>query len=359
MKALFQPYHRMDLKNRIVMAPMTRSRASADHIPTPIMATYYGQRATAGMIITEGVAPSPNGVGYARIPGIYSQQQMEAWKPVTTAVHRKGGKIFIQLMHTGRISHPQNMPEGARVFAPSALAATNTKMYVDGAGELELPEPTEMTEDDIRKTVKEYARAARWSMEAGFDGVEIHGANGYLVEQFLNPNANQREDAYGGTPGNRNRFALEVAEAVVTAIGAPRTGIRLSPNGVFNDVGPFEGQQAQYEHLVRGLDTLEVAYIHLVNHEALGANPLPDALRDSIRAAYNGTLILSGGYEATRAEADLSSGHGDLIAFGRPFISNPDLAERIRQGNALADPDFSTFYTPGEVGYTDYPKAKS
>ena len=359
MKALFRPHNKLDLKNRIVMAPMTRCRATADHIPTPVMATYYGQRATAGLIISEGVAPSPNGVGYARIPGIYTQEQMEAWKPIAAAVHRKGGKIFMQLMHTGRISHPQNMPEESQVLAPSAIAAGNTKMYVDGAGELELPLPSEMTAEDIKKTVKEYAQAARWAVEAGFDGVEIHGANGYLVEQFLNPASNQREDAYGGTPGNRNRFALEVAEAVISAIGSTRTGIRLSPNGVFNDVGPFEGQQQQYENLVRGLDTLEVAYIHLVNHEALGANPLPEDLRDSIREAYNGTLILSGGYDAERASEDLENGRGDLIAFGRPFISNPDLTERIRKGAAFSDPDFSTFYTPGEQGYTDYPKMNS
>ena len=216
-----------------------------------------------------------------------------------------------------------------------------------------------MSETDIKATVKEYAAAARRAVEAGFDGVEIHGANGYLIEQFLNPGVNQRTDAYGGTAGNRNRFALEVAEAVITAIGASRTGIRLSPNGSFNDVGPFKGQEEQYEHLVRGLDTLGVVYIHLVNHEALGSTPLPDALRQSIREAYGGTLILSGGYDGDRAEEDLKDGKGDLIAFGRPFIANPDLPERFRTGAELAEPDYDTFYTPGEKGYIDYPALDS
>lgn len=359
MTSLFKRYPRMGLKNRIVMAPMTRCRATPDHLPTPIMAEYYGQRASAGLIITEGVAPSPNGVGYARIPGIYTEAQMEAWKPVARAVHREGGHIFMQLMHTGRISHPRNMPEGSRVLAPSAIPADSTKMYVDGAGELELPVPAAMSASEIKTTVKEYAEAARRAIESGFDGVELHGANGYLIEQFLNPGSNNREDEYGGTPGSRNRFALEVATAVVSAIGAAKTGIRLSPNGAFNGLGPFEGQETQYEQLVRGLDTLEVAYIHLVDHEALGANPLPDAIRNRIRTIYGGTLILSGGYDATAASAHLEEGQGDLIAFGRPFIANPDLPKRIAEGAAWAEPDPSTFYTPGEAGYTDYPTLDS
>jgi N-ethylmaleimide reductase len=355
MKHLLETYSRLNLNNRIVMAPMTRSRATPDHIPTPIMATYYGQRAGAGLIITEGVAPSPNGVGYARIPGIYTPEQAEAWKAVASEVHAQGGTIFMQLMHTGRISHPENMPEGARVLAPSPIAATQTKMYVDGKGELDLPVPKEMNKRDIAVTVAEYAQAAKYAIEAGFDGVEIHGANGYLVEQFLNPGSNLREDDYGGSPGKRNRFALEVATAVVSAIGGERTGIRLSPNGVFNDVGPFDEQHEQFDRLVKDLDTLGLIYVHLVNHEALGANPLPEEIRRSIRTGFTRTLILSGGYDAERAERELKAGFGDLIAFGRPFISNPDLPQRVEKKAEWSEPDMSTFYTPGEKGYTDYP----
>ncbi|MBC2839005.1 alkene reductase [Robiginitalea sp. SC105] len=355
-KILFEPYDRMNLKNRVVMAPMTRSRATADHIPTPLMAEYYGQRSGAGLIITEGTAPSPNGAGYPRIPGIYTPEQMEAWKPIPEAVHKNGAKIFLQLMHTGRISHPGNMPEGSRVLAPSAIVAQTTKMYVDGKGEQPLPTPSAMTGEDIRNTIAEYVQASEWAVEAGFDGVELHAANGYLIEQFLNPGSNQRTDAYGGSPANRNRFALEVAEAVCSAIGGDRTGIRLSPNGVFNDLSGFDGQHEQFDVLAWNMDTLGLTYLHLVNHEAMGAAPLPDEIRRSIRDRFTGTLILSGGYDAEKAERHLSAGFGNLVAFGRPFIANPDLVARMKHGEPLNDPDFDTFYTPGAKGYTDYPK---
>ncbi|MEL6865571.1 MAG: alkene reductase [Bacteroidota bacterium] len=344
------------LKNRTVMAPVTRSRATADHIPTDLMFTYYGQRAGAGLIITEGTAPSPNGVGYARIPGIYNEAQAAAWKKVTDAVHEKGGKIFIQLMHTGRVSHPNNMPEGAVILAPSAIAPVNTQMYTDQAGAPEeIPSPKEMDHQDIQHAIQEFVQAAQYAVGAGFDGVELHAANGYLLEQFFNPSANQRTDEYGGSIENRARFILEVAQAVTAAIGKERVGIRLSPNGAFNDILPFEEQKEAYTQLAHSLNELGLVYIHLVNHAAMGAPALPDDIRDAIRANFKGVLILSGGYNQETANADLEAGLGDLVAFGRPFISNPDLVDRFAQGAELANPDFNTFYTPGEKGYTDYP----
>jgi len=345
----------LSTKNRVVMAPMTRSRSTADHVPTDIMAKYYGDRADAGLIITEGTAPSPNGVGYPRIPGIYNAAQTEAWKPVTAAVHAKGGKIFLQLMHTGRVGHPGNQPEGSVIQAPSAIQPATTKMYVDGQGELELPTPKEMTLEDIVHAQEEFVQAAKNAIEAGFDGVELHAANGYLLEQFINTHSNQRTDKYGGSAENRSRMVLETAQKVVAAIGAQKVGIRLSPNGAFNDVGPFEGQEETFAHLAQELNKLELAYVHLVNHAAMGAPALPDAIRENIRAQFKGVLILSGGYDAARANADLDANLGDLVAFGRPFLANPDLVTRIEKGAELNEPRFDTFYTPGEEGYNDYP----
>lgn len=357
MKELLSAFdsERLSLKNKVVMAPMTRSRATHDHVPTPIMATYYRERASVGLIITEGTAPSPNGVGYARIPAIYNDEQVEGWKAVTKAVHEEGGKIFVQLMHTGRIGHPDNQADHTTIVAPSAIAPTNTKMYVDGKGQLEIPVPKEMTLEDIEYAQNEYVQAAKNAMAAGFDGVELHGANGYLIEQFLNPHANQRTDQYGGSDENRSRFALEVAQKVIDAIGADKVGIRLSPNGAFNDVLPFEGQEATFEYLAKELDQLGVVYIHLVNHAAMGAPALPDELRDLIRNNFKGTLILSGGYDHERAEQDLESKHGDLIAFGRPLIANPDIIERWKNNAPLNEVNYDLLYTPGEVGYNDYP----
>ncbi|SFR51595.1 N-ethylmaleimide reductase [Robiginitalea myxolifaciens] len=359
-KTLFQPFSstNLELKNKVVMAPMTRCRATPDHIPTEIMATYYGERAeSAGLIITEGTAPSPNGVGYARIPGIYNAAQTEAWKGVPKAVHEQGGKIFMQLMHTGRISHPANMPESSLVLAPSAIPPATTKMYVDGEGELEIPAPKQMTLEDIQNTIADFVQSTKNAIEAGFDGVEIHGANGYLVEQFINPQANQRSDEYGGSAENRCRFVLELAAALVAAVGAEKVGIRLSPNGAFNDVGPFDGQEETYSYLSKKLNEIGVVYIHLVNHEALGALPLPDGIRKDIQGHFNGVLILSGGYDDASAEKDLQDGKGDLVAFGRPLISNPDLVYRWKNNLEMNDPQMDKFYTPGPEGYIDYPKA--
>ncbi|MEM8894067.1 MAG: alkene reductase [Bacteroidota bacterium] len=355
---LFESFDKngLQLQTKMVMAPLTRSRSTADHIPTSeLMATYYGQRAGAGLIITEGTSPSPNGTGYPRIPGIYSEEQVKAWQPITAAVHEKGAKFFMQLMHTGRISHPLNLPEGAEVVAPSPIAAENTEMYTDQEGNQKLPIPREMTSNDIAKASQEYVDAAKNAIAAGFDGVELHAANGYLMEQFLNPGANQRSDEYGDTAENRARFVIETAKAVVEAIGKEKVGIRVSPGGAFNDLGPFEDQEETYTYLVTELGKIGLVYIHIVDHSSLGTPEVPVDLKKSIRDAFGGTIILSGGYDKDRAQQDLNDGLGHLTAFGRPFLANPDLVERFKSGAELNQPDFNTFYTPGEKGYTDYP----
>ncbi|MBO9638394.1 MAG: alkene reductase [Siphonobacter aquaeclarae] len=343
----------LTLSNHIVMAPMTRSRATALHVPTDEIATYYAQRASAGLLITEGASPSPNGEGYARIPGIWNEAQIKGWRKVTDAVHAKGGKIFIQLMHTGRIGHALNLTNGGEVLAPSAVKAEGA-IYTDQEGMKDHPVPRAMTTEEVQDAVQEFVQAAINAVTAGFDGVEIHGANGYLIEQFIRPTTNQRTDQYGGTTENYARFALEIAERTAAAIGKDKTGIRLSPYGVASDM-PYQPEfDSIYAYLAEKLGDY-VTYVHLVDHSALGAPAVPDSIKQLFRETYTGTLILSGGYTKETAEADLESGKADLIAIGRPFISNPDLVERLQQGAALSDPDPDTFYTPGEKGYTDYP----
>lgn len=357
-KTLFTPYRlsSIELTNRVVMAPMTRCRA-IDNVPNALMAEYYEQRADVGLIITEGTSPSPNGLGYARMPGIFSPEQIAGWKGVTDAVHAKGGHIFVQVMHTGRMSHPLNMAADARIVAPSAIAAAG-EMYTDQEGPQPQPVPEEMSAADIESTIEEFVQSAKNAVAAGFDGIELHGANGYLIEQFLNPSANQRTDEWGGSPENRNRFAIEVARRTAEAIGADKVGIRLSPYGANGDLKPFEGLDAQYTELSRELGQIGLAFIHIVDHTAMGAPEVPWAIKDAIREAFGGTIILSGGYDAGRAEADLKEGRGHLVAFGRPALANPDLVERLKTGAELNQPDYSTLYTPGPEGYTDYPTAK-
>ena len=343
----------LPLQNHLVMAPMTRNRATGN-IPNELMAQYYAQRATAGLIITEGTSPSPNGLGYPRIPGIFSAEQMAGWKPVTDAVHAKGAKMFIQFMHCGRIGHPLNLPAGARILAPSAVAAAG-EMYTDAEGMKPNATPQAMTEADIKAAIEEFAQGAKNAMAAGFDGVELHGANGYLLEQFIRPNSNQRTDRYGGSIGNRARFVLEVAEAVIIAIGKDKVGIRLSPFGVFNDMPLYDAMEADYTYLAQELNARGLAYIHLVDHSSMGAPTVPDTMKATFRKLFKGTLILSGGYDAARAESDLVANKGNLIAVGKPFLANPDLVARWKTGAAVNAPDMSTFYTPGPKGYTDYP----
>ncbi|HZX73701.1 MAG TPA: alkene reductase [Cyclobacteriaceae bacterium] len=342
------------LANRLVMAPMTRSRA-INNVPTALMATYYAQRAGAGLIITEGVSPSPNGLGYARIPGLFSNDQVNAWKPVTDAVHQAGGKIFAQLMHTGRIGHPLNLPEGARIVAPSAVIAIG-KMWTDKEGMKDHTIPQALSAEQLVETKNEYVQAARHAVEAGFDGIELHSANGYLLEQFLSPYSNKRTDIYGGSFENRSRFVLEVAREVSEAIGKDKVGIRLSPFGVFNEMPHYPEIEAAYTYLAEELNKIGIVYLHLVDHSSGGAPEVPLSIKKTIREKFKNTLILSGGYTLARAEEDLSTGFADLVAFGKAFITNPDLVERLQKGlplNSKLDPN--SLYSPDAKGYTDYP----
>lgn len=338
------------------MAPMTRNRATSDHIPNKLMAEYYGQRSNAGLIITEGTSPSANGAGYPRIPGIYNKQQVEAWKLTTAEVHAKGGKIFVQLMHTGRVSHPDNMPQGTKILAPSAIGMSG-EIYTDINGPQPYPAPQAMTLTDIEETQEEFVQAAKNAIQAGFDGVELHAANGYLLDQFINPSSNQRSDSYGGCIENRNRFVVETAQKVAAKIGAEKTGIRLSPFGAFNDMVAFDDLEDAYEHLALEMGKLKLAYIHIVDQSDMGAPEVPTSVKDKIKTAFGRTIIASGGFNAQTANEALVAGKGGLIAFGRPFISNPDLVYRLQNDIPLNAPDFNTLYTPGEKGYTDYPSA--
>ena len=343
----------LELQNRLVMAPLTRNRATGN-VPNELMAQYYAQRASAGLIITEGTSPSPNGLGYARIPGIFSAAQVAGWKRITDAVHAQGAKMFMQLMHCGRVAHALNLPAGARVLAPSAVAAAG-EMFTDAEGMKPNGLPQAMSEADIKAALAEFAQGAKNAVAAGFDGIELHSANGYLLEQFIRPNSNQRTDRYGGAIESRARFVLEVADTAIEAVGRDKVGIRLSPFGVFNDMPVYPAMEADYTWLARELDARGLAYVHLVDHSPMGAPPVPDSIKAMFRSLFKGALILSGGYDVARAESDLAAGKCDLIAVGRPFLANPDLAARWKAGAALNEPDFSTFYTPGPKGYTDYP----
>jgi len=343
----------LTLQNHLVMAPLTRNRAIGN-VPNALMQEYYQQRGSAGLIISEGTSPSANGLGYPRIPGIFSSAQIEGWKGITNAVHGKGAKMFMQLMHCGRIAHSLNVPAGAEVLAPSAVAAAG-EMYTDAEGLKPHPVPKAMTTADIQTTMAEYVQAAKNAIAAGFDGVELHSANGYLLEQFIRPNSNQRADSYGGGIENRARFVLEVADAVVSAIGKDKVGIRLSPFGVFNDMPIYPEMEKDYTYLAQQLNQRGLVYIHLVDHSPMGAPPVPDDMKATFREFFKGTLILSGGYDAKRAESDLQAGKCDLIAVGRPFLANPDLVERWKIGAETNVADMGTFYTSDSAGYTDYP----
>jgi len=334
------------------MSPMTRSR-SIGNVPGDIVAKYYSQRAGAGLTITEGTSPSPNGLGYSRIPGLFNEGQVVGWKGVTRAVHDAGGTIFVQLMHTGRVTHPLNLPAGARVLGPSATV-TPGEMWTDQSGQQPYPTAIAMTEQDIANAIDEFVTSSKLAIQAGFDGVELHGANGYLIDQFLNTASNQRTDRWGGSVENRIRFAVEVAKGVVAAIGADRVGIRLSPYGVFNGMVADEQIEEVYLKLIAALNELNLLYIHIVDHSSMGAPPVSAALKAKLRAAFKGKYILSGGYDGTRAQQDLDANRGDIVAFGRPFIANPDLVTKLQHGRDLTSPDPATFYTPGEAGYTDY-----
>lgn len=337
------------------MAPMTRSRAIGN-IPNDLMASYYSQRAGSGLIVTEGTSPSPNGLGYSRIPGLFNESQVNGWKKVTKAVHAAEGKIFVQLMHTGRIGHLLNLPSGAILLAPSAIKASG-QMWTDQQGMQDFPEPKAMNEEELNKSVSEFENAAALAMKAGFDGVELHGANGYLLEQFLSPISNQRTDKYGGSIENRCRFVLEVVDAVSKTIGKEKTGIRLSPFGVASDMPHYPEIEETYTYLAEQLNNRGIVYIHLVDHSAMGAPAVPFSIKKTIHKKFRNTLILTGGYNLVSAEEDIESNFTDLVGFGRQFINNPDLVARFKNTWPLSTVmDADTYYTPGEKGYIDYPE---
>jgi N-ethylmaleimide reductase len=344
----------LTLTNHIVMSPMTRSR-SPGNVPTADVATYYAQRATAGLVITEGTSPSPNGLGYARIPGLFTDEQQAAWKQVTDAVHAAGGKIAIQLMHTGRVGHALNLPQGARVLAPSAIAVSG-QMYTDAQGPQPHPIPAVMTQAEIESTIEEYVSSSKRAIAAGFDAVELHGANGYLIDQFLNAASNHRTDQWGGSLENRARFAIEVATRVSAAIGPQRVGIRLSPAGGMGDMAADANTPALYLTLAKTFGQLKLLYVHLIDHSSMGAPKPPDGLFGGIKEAFGGPIILAGGQTAESGNTALLERRADLIALGRPFLANPNLVAKITRGETnLRQPDFATFYTPGPKGYIDFP----
>ena len=364
MSSLFDPVQAGDLAlaNRIVMAPLTRNRAP-NAVPRDITATYYAQRASAGLLITEATAISQQGQGYADVPGLYGSEQLDAWKRVTDAVHAEGGKIVVQLWHVGRVSHTELQPDNGQPVAPSAITAkTKTVLIKDGVPTfVETSAPRALDAAELPGIVHAYAAAARNAVEtAGFDGVEIHGANGYLLDQFLKTGSNQRNDDYGGSIPNRARLLLEATRAVVDAVGGGRTGIRLSPVTPANDVHDAD-LQPLFDYLIRQLAPLGLAYIHVIEGATGGPRELDDRPFDyeALKAAYRaaggkGAWMVNNGYDKPLAEEALKEGD-DLVAFGRPFISNPDLVRRLREGAPLNPWDKNTFHGGGEAGYTDYP----
>lgn len=363
MTTLFDPIQagEIALANRIVMAPLTRNRAPGA-VPTPLMATYYTQRASAGLLITEATAISHQGQGYADVPGLYAPEQVAGWKAVTASVHAAGGKIVTQLWHVGRVSHTELQPGGGAPVAPSAITAkTKTVLLKDGGAVfVDTSEPRALRLDELPGIVDDYRRAALAAIEAGFDGVEVHAANGYLLDQFLKTGANQRTDAYGGSIENRARLLVEVMQAVTAAIGGGRVGIRLSPVTPANDIVDADPQPL-FDHVVRHLAPLGLAYVHVIEGATGGPRELPDRPFDyaALKAAYRaaggtGAWMVNNGYDLPLAQQALAGG-ADLVAFGKAYIANPDLVERLKAGGPFNVPDKMTFYGGGEKGYTDYP----
>jgi N-ethylmaleimide reductase len=345
---------RLELKNRMVMAPMTRSRALVNgNVPNPLAVTYYSQRASAGLLITEATQVSPQGVGYIRTPGLHSPEQVEGWRKVTDAVHAAGGVIFSQLWHVGRVSHP-DFHDGRLPVAPSAIGYEGEVFTFQGRKRIVTPRALET--EEIPGVVEQFRRAAENALEAGFDGVELHGSNGYLLDQFLRDGSNQRTDQYGGSIENRARLPLEVAQAVVGVWGAERVGYRLFPQP-FPYAGMTDSNPVQtFTYLARELSRLGLAYLHVTEAVSGKAAPSPEQrITPLLRKAFQGTLIVNGGYDAQTGEAALSRGEADLVAYGVPFVANPDLPERFRREAQLNPPDASTFFTGEEKGYTDYP----
>ena len=351
---LFSPIKigKYTLKNRIIMAPMTRCRSVDNNIPNDLMATYYAQRASSGLIISEATQISIQGMGYPATPGIHTDAQVEGWKKVTKAVHDKEGHIFLQLWHVGRVSHSLYHP-GELPVAPSAIKPAGQIYTYEGMKDFETPRA--LSVDEIKEIVKEYAKCAKNAMEAGFDGVEIHAANGYLLDQFLRDGTNERKDEYGGSIENRSRFLFEVITAVIAEVGADKTGVRLSPSGTFNSMSDSDPQK-HFSYICQKLNDFNLAYVHIV--DALegdikhGANVVDLAV---LRDAYKGVLIANGGYDKARANDAIEKHLANAVAFASLFLANPDLPERFKTNAPLNKPDPTTFYTQDEKGYTDYP----
>ena len=342
------------MSNRIVMAPLTRNRADdEDGTVSDLHVEYYRQRAGAGLIITEATQISPEGKGYIQTPGIHTEAQAAAWKRVTDAVHEAGGKIVVQLWHVGRISHTSLQPDGQAPVAPSAIAA-GVQTFTQNGFE-DTSEPRALTEAEIRATVEDYRKAAALAIKAGFDGVEVHGANGYLIDQFLKTGANQRDDAYGGTIENRARFLFEVLDAVTDEIGGDRTGLRLSPFSPANGIDDAD-PQADFEYVVPKLNAYGLAFLHMIEGATGGPRELEEGHSiDALRKLFEGAYMGNNGYDREMAIAAVDDGKADLVAFGRPFIANPDLVERLRRNASLNEGDQSTFYGGGAEGLIDYP----
>jgi len=352
---LFEPYQlgAITLANRLAMAPLTRNRAvPGSFVPGPLAAEYYGQRASAGLLITEASQISQQGQGYQDTPGIYSKEQVAGWREITDRVHERGGRIFIQMWHVGRISHTALQANGAAPVAPSAIRA-KTKTFVNGSF-ADTSEPRALELSEIPGIIDDYKRATQNAMEAGFDGVEIHGANGYLLDQFIKDGANKRTDAYGGSIENRARLMLEVAKAVAAEAGANRTGIRISPVSPANDISD-SNPQPLFDYIVDQLSALKLVYIHVVEGATGGPRDNPPFDYASLRRRFSGTYIANNGYDLPLANKVLDADAADLIALGKLFIANPDLVERLKKGAQLNDWDMSTFYGGGAKGYTDYP----
>ncbi len=351
------PIGAVEVPNRVLMAPLTRNRAQADGTPRAIVTEYYRQRASAGLIVTEATQVSPEGKGYVDTPGIHDDAHVAAWRRITDTVHAGGGRVFLQLWHVGRISHVSLLPDGQAPVAPSAIRAKAQTFNAEGMQDVSEPRALEAVE--LPRIVADYIRAAERAKEAGFDGVEVHAANGYLLDQFLRDGSNKRTDAYGGSAENRARLALEVTEAVARVWGADRVGIRLSPFEAFNDMSDSAPEQT-FAAVYRLLDRLGLAYLHVVENFG-NADKAPEqvaveaAALDRLRALWSGVYIANGNFDATQAAEWIAKGRADAVSFGRPFIANPDLPERFRIDAALNAPDQATFYGGGAEGYTDYP----
>jgi len=344
----------LTLANRVFMAPLTRNRANAEGVPSELAATYYSQRASAGLIVTEATQISPMGKGYINTPGIHSPEQVRAWTRIVESVHQSGGRIFLQLWHVGRISHTSLLPNHVQPVAPSAIRA-NSQTFI-ATGLAQVSEPVALTLSDIKETLSDYRAAARNAKDAGFDGVEIHAANGYLIDQFLRSGSNQRSDRYGGSAANRVRFLTEVTQQVLEVWDEKRIGVRISPTGTFNDMRDANPSET-FSVVVERLNEFAIGYLHVVESAQVGPQNSESewAMLRSLRKLCKGFYIVNGGYDGPRGEEVIRLGSADAIAYGRAFLANPDLPRRLQLGAPLNEPDQQTFYGGGAKGYTDYP----